>query len=291
MTDSGLVFDLARCSLHDGPGIRSVVFLKGCPLHCIWCHNPESRSFKPEILFSPEKCIFCGECEKICLPHALGCECGRLFFQRELCSGCGKCTEVCFSGTLELSGKIRTADSILMEAAMDQEYYAPDGGLTVSGGEPLSQPDFTENLLKGAKARGWTTALETCGMANPTILERMIPWTDFWLFDIKAVDCDKHRLFTGQPNDLILANLRLLDRAGADIELRCPLIPGYNDADSDLKAIRDLARTLKCNPHIHIEPFHPFGRSKLAKLGLPAEENSRIPDEEDISRWQRILFN
>ena len=291
MTDAGLVFDLARCSLSDGPGIRSVVFLNGCPLHCVWCHNPESRSCKSEILFSPAKCISCGECEKVCLHHARGCENGRLFFKRELCAGCGKCTELCFSGALELSGKVRTVDSILMEAAKDQDYYASDGGLTISGGEPLFQPDFTEALLKGARDRGWTTALETCGMANPVVLERMIPWTDFWLFDIKAVDSRKHRLFTGHPNDLILSNLRLLDRAGADIELRCPLVPGYNDSDSDLKAIRNLAGTLKRKPKIHIEPFHPFGRDKLAKLGLSEEESARIPDEEDISRWQRILFS
>lgn len=290
MKDSGLVFDLARCSLHDGPGIRSVVFLKGCPLRCVWCHNPESRSFRPEILFSQEKCIGCGECVKVCPNHARGSEDGRSFFRRELCAGCGRCAEVCFSGAMELSGQVRTVDSILTEAAMDQDYYAPDGGLTISGGEPLSQPDFTEALLKGAKERGWTTALETCGMVDPVILERMMPWTDFWLFDIKAVNGRIHRLFTGQPNDLILSNLRFLDHTGANIELRCPLIPGYNDSDSDLRALRDLALSLKRKPKIHMEPFHPFGRSKLARLGRSAEENARIPEEEDISRWRRILF-
>ena len=289
MTDSGLVFDLARCSLHDGPGIRSVVFLKGCPLRCVWCHNPESRSSRPEILFSPEKCIGCGACVKVCPQHARGSELGRPFFRRESCIGCGKCAEVCFSGALELSGRVRTADSILEEAAKDQDYYAPDGGLTISGGEPLFQPDFTEALLKGARERGWTTALETCGMADPLILERMIPWTDFWLFDIKAMEREKHRRLTGQPNDRILSNLRILDRAGVSIELRCPLAPDLNDSDSDLWSIRNLADSLRKKPSIRIEPFHPFGRGKLARLGLPQTENIRIPETEDIARWQSIL--
>ena len=289
MTETGLVFDLARFSLHDGPGIRTVVFLKGCPLRCVWCHNPESQQFRPEILFSPEKCIGCGECAHICPQHAHVSANGEHRFLRDSCTGCGKCAEVCFSGALELSGRRRTVDDILSEASLDRDYYGSDGGLTVSGGEPLFQPDFTEALVKGAKGQGWTTALETCGMASPDIVARMLPWTDFWLFDIKAADPEKHRRFTGQTNDRILSNLRFLDTSGASIELRCPLIPGWNDSDSDLLAIRDLADSLTRRPSIHIEPFHPFGRGKLARLGLPERENARIPENEDIARWQRFL--
>lgn len=287
--ESGLVFDLARCSLHDGPGIRTVVFLKGCPLNCIWCHNPESRNFRPEILFSPERCIDCSECVKVCPEKARGYEQGQAFFRRERCVGCGKCADVCFSGALELSGRVRTVSELLDEAALDQAYYGTDGGLTVSGGEPLSQPDFAAALLQGAKKRGWTTALDTSGFADPAVLERMIPWTDLWLFDIKAVDPEKHRRLTGQSNERILSNLRLLDRAGAAIELRCPLAPGLNDADADLRAIRTLADSLCRKPAIHLEPFHPFGRSKLARLGLPAIENIPIPEKEEITRWQSFF--
>lgn len=290
MTISGLVFDLARFSLHDGPGIRSVVFLKGCPLRCVWCHNPESWSARPEIMVSPEKCIGCGACLRNCPEKAHTFEQGKHQFKRDLCTACGKCAEECFSGTLVLAGKRRTVSDILAEAAKDSDYYGNDGGLTVSGGEPLQQSDFTEALLKGAKMRSWTTAIETCGMAPPHVLERLIPITDYWLFDIKAMDPEKHRKFTGQTNEQILSNLHLLDERGANIELRCPLIPGANDSDADLKAIRDLADSLRHRPKIHIEPFHPFGRGKLAQLGLPQEENAPIPGEQEIKRWRQALL-
>ncbi|MBO5760504.1 MAG: glycyl-radical enzyme activating protein [Lentisphaeria bacterium] len=290
MMESGLVFDLARFSLHDGPGIRTVVFLKGCPLRCVWCHNPESQQSRPELLFSPEKCISCGECVNVCPRHVHICTQEGHRLLRDSCAGCGKCAGGCFSGALELSGQIRTVDDILNTAALDQDYYGTAGGLTLSGGEPLFQPDFTEALLKGAKARHWTTAIETCGMANPEILTRMFPWTDHWLYDIKVADPEKHLRFTGMTNDRILNNLRLLDDAGASIELRCPLIPGWNDSDSDLQAIRDLADSLKSFPAIHIEPFHPFGRGKLERLGLPGRENARIPDDKDMKRWADFLL-
>lgn len=285
----GLVFDLVRFSLQDGPGIRTVVFLKGCPMRCLWCHNPESQSPLPEILFSPEKCAGCGACSRVCPRHAHECFRGEHVFRRDRCTGCGSCARVCFSGALERAGEFRTSAGILREAALDGDYYGQEGGLTVSGGEPLLQADFTQALLKGAKKRGWTGALETCGMAGPETVERMIPWTDFWLFDIKVVDEEKHRRFTGCSNRRILSNLRLLDEAGASVELRCPLIPGWNDSDADLLAIRDLKRSLRHPPTIRIEPFHPFGRGKSARLGLPARENARIPEKADIARWQSFL--
>ena len=289
MSSTGKIFDIARFSLNDGPGIRTVIFLKGCPLHCVWCHNPESRNPAPELLFSPEKCIGCRECFNICSHHAHNIINREHHLQRDLCTGCGKCADVCFSGALELAGRSETAADILAEADRDRMYYGDKGGLTLSGGEPLFQPDFAETLLRGAKERGWTTALETCGMSNPEIIKRMLPLTDFWLFDIKAVNNEKHRRFTGYSNELILANLELLDKTGAYIELRCPLIPGWNDSDSDLMAIRNLADSLKRRPNIHIEPFHPFGRSKLTRLGLPAEEDARIPEKTDIEKWEKFL--
>ena len=289
MNETGVVLDIARFSLHDGPGIRTVVFLKGCPLRCVWCHNPEAQNPRPEALVSPEKCIGCGECRQGCPRHARRGEPGQPFLRRDLCDGCGKCAEFCFSGALAPAGRRRTVSDVLREAALDRAYYGENGGITVSGGEPLFQPDFTAMLLKGAKERGWTTTLETCGMADPEILTRMIPWTDHWRFDIKAVDEEKHRRFTGGSNELILANLRFLDSAGASVELCCPLIPGLNDSDSDLRAIRDLADSLEHRPRIHIEPFHPFGRDKLQKLDLPARENARVPEKSDIDRWNELL--
>ena len=289
MNISGMIFDLARFSLHDGPGIRSVIFMKGCPLHCIWCHNPESISAHPEILFAREKCINCRACSQICPQNAHTLSPDRHELNRNLCLACGKCASGCFAGALTLAGKRRSAASILEEAAKDADYYGKTGGITLSGGEPLAQPDFSAALLDGARKRSWTTAVETCGMAHRQIIEQLLPLTDFWLFDIKAIDPLKHQKFTGRSNEIILENLRFLDARNANIELHCPLIPGLNDSNDDLLAIRSLADSLRRKPEIIIKPFHPFGRGKLLQLDTMPLENAPIPEERDILRWKKLL--
>ncbi len=293
MCASGMVFDIARFSLNDGPGIRTVVFLKGCPLRCLWCHNPESQNPRSEILYDPEKCSACGRCAEICPQscHEFG-EPGRgeqsHRIRRADCAGCGLCAERCPGGALSLAGKIMSSTAVLEEVRKDLDYYRPEGGLTLSGGEPLFQADFSRELLEGAQKEQIHCAVESCGFAPWKLIESMIPLVDLWLYDIKCIDPEKHALLTGQSNRIILENLRKLDASGAGIELRCPLIPGKNDSDAELKDILRFAGTLRNLTGIRPEPYHPFGEDKLLRLGRERIRQS-IPEEKDLARYRRFF--
>lgn len=282
---SGCVFDVARFSMVDGPGIRTVVFLKGCPLHCRWCHNPESQSAKAELLLVESKCVGCGNCIAVC-PNGCFSDAG---YKRTLCQSCGECANRCFSGARTIAGGEMSVDEVMAIAVKDQDYYRENGGLTISGGEPLLQPEFTKALLAQAKAKGWQTAIESCGYAPWSVIEELLPVTDLWLYDIKCIDDKRHNEFTGVSNRLILENLYKLDSCGAKIELRCPLIPNLNDSDDDLKAILDIASKLKNIVKIKAEPYHPFGLDKLKQLGRPAQKAELVPTNEDVERYNKVL--
>lgn len=276
----GLVFNIQRFSVYDGPGIRTVVFLKGCPLRCLWCHNPEGISSVPQLLTDPQKCIQCGECA-VCPNGAHlfgpvadsisnGPEQGQTLheFIREKCIGCGQCAAVCPTGALTLAGTEKTAREVIDEVLKDKAFFNESGGgLTLSGGEPLFQPAFCEELLRLAKKEGLHTCMETSGFASKDTLLRVSKWIDLFLYDFKVSEEALHQKTTGVPLSVILDNLRALNSNGKEIMLRCPIIPSINDHASHIQAIASLTFEFDCIREVHLEPYHALGISKSERLG------------------------
>ena len=256
----GWILDYESFAAHDGPGIRMVVFLKGCPLRCIWCHAPESQSGKPELLYQEEHCLKCGRCQNVytALPStAFSAE------QLDLASRCPL-------RAVSVAGQLVSAGSVIAEAEKNRIFFNESGGgLTVSGGEPLFQPGFTLEILKLAAEKNINCCIETCGFGSYDDLKRFIPYTGIFLYDYKHCDPDAHRKLTGHDNTLIMENLRKLNADGARIILRCPLIPGINDHRQHLHAIASLANEFDGIEAIHIEPFHPMARGKYQALKRP----------------------
>lgn len=284
-----LVFDIEKFAVHDGPGIRTVVFLKGCPLKCVWCHNPESQSFRSELLFDPGKCSRCGRCAAICPQNAHLVTENKHLFLRSRCRGCALCPENCPSEALRLSGKAMSVPEIMDEVMKDLPFYRTSGGgITLSGGEPLSHIRFTSDLLKAAKANGLHTAIETCGFSSWEKIETILPFTDLWLWDIKALP-EKHQDLTGVPFEPILDNLKKLSASGASIILRCPLVPGINDEDAHLFQIARLANELPGIREINLEPYHPMGEGKGVLLGREHIFHANFASDADKNRWKKII--
>lgn len=288
----GLVFDIQHFAIHDGPGIRTTVFLKGCPLHCLWCHNPEGQERVPELFFSPEKCILCGFCAQACPKglHQVG-EAGHTF-DRAGCTVCeecanGACAAGCYTRALEVSGQWMAVEQVLDAVLADRDFYSPSGGgMTLSGGEPVLQFDFTRDLLLAARQAGLHTCLETSGCGAPAQFRELAPLVDLFLFDVKETDPERHRRFTGAPNREILANLRLLVDSGAAVILRCPVIPGMNDRAEHFAAVGRLAEELGRVVEVQLMPYHPLGKSKRDRLGKsdPLGDLPR-PEDAEIHGW------
>jgi pyruvate formate lyase activating enzyme len=288
----GSVFDIQRFSLHDGPGIRTLVFLKGCPLSCVWCCNPESQKEAPQIGYNAQKCISCNACVEACPYDAVSFEEGERLFSMSICDSCREqpCVEACPSGAIERFGTTMTVEEVMREVRRDEPFYRKSGGgLTVSGGEPMAQAEFTAAILKAGRGLGYSTAVETSGFCGWEEFEKIIEFTDLFLFDIKHMDSEKHREFIGQGNSRILENLARLRLRSPNIIVRIPLVPGFNSDGDSVSAIADFVRENGI-PEIHILPYHRLGRSKYGRLFRAyAAEDIEIPMEEEIEAARQII--
>mgnify|MGYP001329948262 CR=1 FL=1 len=288
----GVVFDIQRFSLHDGPGIRTTVFLKGCSLRCFWCHNPEGLRRGPEIQFDPALCLGDGDCARVCSTGAHVFDERGHVFDRAACDACGQCVEVCAAQALTTTGRTMTAEAVAREALADRAFYAQSGGgVTLSGGDPLVQREFTAAILRLLKAEGVSAALETAANCPWEHLAALLPDVDLVMLDLKHLDDAAHRAATGVSNALILANARRLADAGHPLILRVPVIPGVNDDESNLVATASFVRELtelgrarghyeEHPPELELLPFHKLAGDKYRRLGLA----QRVTEIEPPSR-------
>ena len=261
-----LISDIKRFAVHDGDGIRTTVFFKGCPLKCVWCHNPESISFKPQVAFYENKCIGCGECQKE-----------------------GFTTEGCLGDARVLYGKEMTIEELLPLLLEDKDFYETSGGgVTLSGGECLCQSDFCAELLKALKKEGINTAVESSGFVSKEAIDKVLPYTDTFLYDIKAIDEDVHIKCTGQSNKVILYNLKYIDSLGKKIEIRIPYVPEYNS--HQIKKIAEFLKQLKNIKAVKVLPYHNNAGSKYAALGMENTLPQILPTEEEIKKAEDLLF-
>ena len=282
----GTIFNIQKFCVNDGPGIRTTVFFKGCPLNCLWCHNPESKAVYPELFYDKRKCISCGGCVIAC---KAGCHSVDPLhhFDRAACVRCGACAAVCPTGAVEMAGREASVEEILTEVEKDAVFYRNSGGgMTLSGGEPMLQFDFVLELLRQARRRGLHTVMETCGYAPAEHYRQVVPYVDLFLFDYKVTDPEQHRQYTGVTNERILENLRLLDSLGAKTVLRCPIIPGINDTVDHFAGIARTAESLANIQGVDIEPYHPLGQSKSNLLGKEyALADLNFPEKETVEAW------
>jgi pyruvate formate lyase activating enzyme len=290
---SGVVFNIQRFSIHDGPGIRTTVFLKGCPLSCGWCSNPESMSPHPEIITRDIKCIACGKCVEACAQQAIAVVKNTRVIEWENCNYCMKCAEACPSGAIEAVGRSMTVAEVMDTVRRDASYYRrTGGGMTLSGGEPLVQWRFALRLLQEAKRQGLHTAFDTMGHADWGILDEILDFTDLVLYDVKHADSARHQEATGVPNERILDNLRkTLAKRGPKVWIRHPLIPQFSDSEEDLKELCKLVLTLKPSVEkVSLLPYHKFAELKYAALGrvYPWKEIPTISDEQ-VEEFRKLV--
>lgn len=284
-----LIFDIKRYAINDGPGIRIVIFLKGCNLHCAWCHNPESRSPKQERMYALSKCIRCGVCMEACPEGAISVGQAGVAVDQAVCRLCGTCAEVCTTRALEMAGKSMSVDDIMGEIEKERVFFEQSGGgVTFSGGEPLQHPEFLIQLLDECGKRGIHRAVDTAGSVNTHVLLEVAKRTDLFLFDLKLMDSERHRKWIGVPNERILENLRALASSGAHINVRIPLIGGVNDDDENMEASARFVASLEGEKRpVNLLVYHKIAQTKYQKLGRT--EDFQLLAEPDQETQQHIV--
>jgi pyruvate formate lyase activating enzyme len=289
----GIIFDIQTYTLHDGPGIRTLVFLKGCPLTCVWCQNPESQHLRPEIMLYAERCTGCGRCVPICPHQAIDITGGKSHTRKNLCEGCGNCASACPNEARIVVGRIMSAEEVFQEVRKDEIFYKNSGGgVTLSGGEPLAQAEFSTSILRLCKKAGLHTAIETTGMAQWKTLRQVLEYTDLVLYDLKLIDTLAHKKCTGVPNDLILENVkRIRNELAIPVVARIPIVPGYNADPKDIEATaKFIATELGQNTRVNILAYHQLGEAKYTRLEKEGREiNIRPPSGKEMLSLQKSM--
>ena len=282
------IFDIKRFAVHDGDGIRTTVFFKGCPLKCVWCHNPEGISYMPQLAYYENKCISCSECVSVCSTKAHKMVKGSHMFERDLCVNCGKCEKICLGDALKIYGKEMTVEELLPLLLEDKDFYeSSSGGVTLSGGECLMHPDFCAELLKRLKENGVHTAVDTCGFVSRVAIDKVMPYTDIFLYDLKAYDEDVHIKCTGQSNKIILDNLKYIDSCGKQIEIRIPYVPKYND--EQIEKIGAFLSGLKNIVKVRVLPYHNYAGSKYKALDMSNTLPEILPSEDELKTARDLI--
>lgn len=289
----GNIFNIQKYSIHDGPGIRTTVFFKGCPLKCQWCHNPESQNFNKEVMFFKDKCIECGFCLKACKNNALCFEENSIKINRDKCNICGDCCEECPTTARSMVGEEKSCDDVLKEILKDKIFYDESGGgVTFSGGEPLSQGKFLKTLLIKCKNKGINTTVDTSGFGDEKLIEDIAPYVDLFLYDLKIIDNEKHNKYIGVSNEMILNNLKALKNLNKRVFIRIPIIPTINDGNKDIDDFITTLKNIGVFEQINLLPYHNISSEKYRRLNKKYElTNINVPSDEKMEEIKKVFEN